>query len=287
MLELVNSRLRLLLLDPVDDRSRLGPRFCTGGYIYQVEDSLGRPLFGGPEYPAPNPSVINGQGMPDVFQFTLYQSPDQILPSKLIVGVGVVENRAGKLPTETHFDSSVETFVAWRTACEKNRIRMEASQEFGAWAFDLIREVVLHASGWDVITEVRSSGSADLPIRWFTHPFFPLNDDRRCCFLPPGTTIDHNPGFTLSDEGLLAMRPDFDWTAGCYTHLKLPPSDPLFSADIVHPVAQRIRMDLDMPPMKIALWANDRTFSPEPFVERLLTPGAGARWRVRYSLFPE
>ncbi len=38
MLFLENGRLRIHVLDPVADRSRLGTRYCTGGFIFQVED---------------------------------------------------------------------------------------------------------------------------------------------------------------------------------------------------------------------------------------------------------
>jgi hypothetical protein len=78
MLYLSNQHLKIAILDPVQDQDRLGPRYCTGGYIYQVEDAKLGPLFSGPDYPAEPASGVNGQGVPEVFQFTLYEDEREI-----------------------------------------------------------------------------------------------------------------------------------------------------------------------------------------------------------------
>ena len=89
MILLSNDGLSVTLLDPERDQDRMGPRFCTGGYIYQVEDHDLGPLLSGPEYPTERPSVINGQGLPEVFQFTCYADENEVPEKKLIIGVGL------------------------------------------------------------------------------------------------------------------------------------------------------------------------------------------------------
>jgi hypothetical protein len=37
MLILENATLKVSILDPVDDVNRLGARYCSGGYIFQVQ----------------------------------------------------------------------------------------------------------------------------------------------------------------------------------------------------------------------------------------------------------
>jgi len=47
------------LADPVAALNHMGTRYCTGGYIYQIEDATHGPLLSGPDYPGPF-SVYNG-----------------------------------------------------------------------------------------------------------------------------------------------------------------------------------------------------------------------------------
>lgn len=106
MLHLTNAHLRLDLLDPTNpaDAARLGPRFCHGGFIWQIHDlsspadtsersgnfqppTLATPapleprttasacssptsiaLLSGPEYPSPTPTPFNAQGLPESFR---------------------------------------------------------------------------------------------------------------------------------------------------------------------------------------------------------------------------
>ncbi len=69
MIQLSNRELTLDLLDPDSDPSRLGTRYCWGGYIWQVHDVRHGPLLTGPEWPEPKPTPFNGQGLPESFRF--------------------------------------------------------------------------------------------------------------------------------------------------------------------------------------------------------------------------
>ena len=102
MITLANSELQVSLLDPTAETSRLGSRYVTGGYIWQVDDLQRGPLLGGAQFPD-EPETFNGQGAPEVFQFTCYRSETEIPQKRVIIGVGTVENNAGTGVTESHW----------------------------------------------------------------------------------------------------------------------------------------------------------------------------------------
>ena len=68
MLHLANAELTVDLLDPVAEHAHLGPRFCWGGYIWQIHDQHVGDLLTGPEWPKPDPVPRNGQGLPESFR---------------------------------------------------------------------------------------------------------------------------------------------------------------------------------------------------------------------------
>ncbi|MEE2834237.1 MAG: hypothetical protein VYD18_17895, partial [Candidatus Latescibacterota bacterium] len=71
MFHLGNDELNLTLLDPVEDEGRLGTRYVSGCYIYQIDDAKLGPLFSGPAYPDDPPPVFDGQGLPEAFRSTM------------------------------------------------------------------------------------------------------------------------------------------------------------------------------------------------------------------------
>jgi hypothetical protein len=280
VLFLTNDSLRVSVLDPEKDRSRLGPRFCTGGYVYQIEERQLGPLLAGPEYPDSDPSVLNGQGMPDVFQFTFYNSPDEVPEKKLIIGVGIVENTGRRKAGESHFQSAVDNVARWEIEQTEQTLVMRTRQEYRDWRFTLSRTLELTGRRLRSQTALHNLGPAPLPFRWFPHPFFPLTVDRRCAILPQGSAMAENPGFHLDPGGLLVMKESFAWKTGHYQLLS--PSSPgiLFSSHHFHPLVPGIDFSSDFVPSKVALWANDRTFSCEPFHETLIAPGNHQEWSV-------
>jgi len=71
MYTLSNSQLTLHILDPVDDEDRLGTRYVSGCYVYQVTDAVHGDLLAGPDFAQEHPPVYHGQGMPEAFRNAL------------------------------------------------------------------------------------------------------------------------------------------------------------------------------------------------------------------------
>ena len=67
VIALAEGALVVSVLDPVADRHLLGTRYCTAGFVFQVQDADRGPLLAGPTYPHAY-DVVGGQGAPDAFQ---------------------------------------------------------------------------------------------------------------------------------------------------------------------------------------------------------------------------
>jgi hypothetical protein len=248
--------------------------------VYQIEERRVGPLLAGPEYPDPDPSVLNGQGMPDVFQFTFYNSPDEVPEKKLIIGVGIIENTGRRKAGESHFQSDVDTFALWEIEQTEQKLVMRTKQEYRDWRFTLSRTLELTGRRLRSQTVLHNLGPARLPIRWFPHPFFPLTTDRRCAILQRGSAVSDNPGFHLDAAGLLVMKESFAWKTGHYQLLSSLAPGVLFASHHFHPLVPAIDFSCDFVPSKVALWANDRTFSCEPFHEAVIAPEDYHDWSV-------
>jgi hypothetical protein len=286
MIELQSPLIRLSVLDPVEDRSRLGPRFCTGGYVYQTEHATLGPLLSGPEFPSDHPSAINGQGLPEVFQFTLFDKDDDVPEKKLIIGVGLVDNSSGGTSRDPHLQSPVEEFCRWEITRDARRILMETVQNYGKWSLSLARDIRLNNDCLTSATRLRNIGQEDLPFRWFAHPFFPLTRNLACCKFPDGFEISPNPGFRIDDQGILAMQEDYPWSKGFF-EIVSGVEGSRFSALQYHPKAPGIRVWGDFPLSKLAIWANDRTFSFEPFCAGRLKTNEETHWAITYEFTGE
>ncbi len=63
--------------------------------------------------------------------------------------------------------------------------------------------------------------------------------------------------------------------------LRLPTNRPL-AATIAHPVVGRVQMEASFAPDACVIWANDRTFSLEPYLTLDLAPGESREWNLCY-----
>jgi hypothetical protein len=282
MYYLRNSHLTVTVLDPVRDQARLGPRFCTGGYIYQVEDTRHGPLLSGPEFPTEYPAVVNGQGLPKVFQFTLYHDEREIENKKLIIGVGMVDKRDSRLPYHLFTNSRVLSFCVWQVMQTSDLLRMETSQEYKEWALRLTKEVSLTDRTIRCTSKIHNTGTAAVPFRWFAHPFFPLTANWRCCKVSVPLRFPENSGFALDAEGFITMKRAYNWREGCY-HLFEYVDNVRLIVTQHHPQLDRVQVTCDFPLSKLAIWANDKTFSVEPFYQDTILVNQQKTWAIGYE----
>lgn len=283
MITLTDAALSVDVIHPEEDRDRLGPRFCTGGYVYQVRDAGRGDLLSGPEYPSARPSVINGQGMPDVFQHTLFTEATDVPERRLVIGVGLVENSARLKAEESHFNSAVDEFCAWEIRTSSDSIAMRATQQLQPWALEITRVVKLEGRTVTIETELANRGTVPLPYRWFAHPFFPVPPGLRCGVFPRDYRLDPNPGFRFEEEGHLVMNGEADWRTGNFMLVRCEGPDEGLRVRQRHGIVGTVDVQCSFRPARLALWANDRTFSFEPFVQGSLARAGSTRWEISYT----
>jgi hypothetical protein len=281
MLTLANELLTISVIDPSRESHLLGPRYVSGCSIRQVSTHSGMELLAGPEYPD-LPSVINGQGAPEVFQHTLFDDPEAIPEARLIIGVGLVENSARKTNRESHWYSRVLEPCQWSVDQHSDSLVMETSQRYGSWRLELLRELRLHGNTLDSRTSLRNIGRGGLPFRWFAHPFFPFHGDLRLRIGNLRGNLPENPAFSSLGEGTVGLEKGYSWPEGFFLDLPDHAGVP-FGAYIALPGAPAVELQGSFPLLKLALWANDRTCSPEPFFGDELAPERSAQWTLTYT----
>lgn len=270
MLVLENPRLKVHVLDPVADRARLGTRYCTAGFVFQVDD-LDRgsvPLLSGPTYPDAY-NLFDGQGIPDAFQPALGADRGG---TALGIGVGLVDAKAG----------TVREFADWRIERREGVLAFSTRQSYEDWAFDLRRELTLVGRTLRVETRIVNVGKRLVPFQWYPHPFWPVNPDGACCRFSVPVTLPDNPGYELLPDGFLrtkAAPPAGGWFLWVGTAADRP-------VEILqrHPVLGLVAAWTDYAPARIPVWGNARTFSFEPYLERVASVGTETRWSISYAL---
>jgi hypothetical protein len=280
MLHLTNDNLTIDILDPVADRARLGSRYCAGGYVWQVTDRAHGPRLVGPEWPHPEPDPFNGQGLPDAFETAPGADDVPVGGEVLVLGVGMVR-RDSETPYHPRKNPHVASWATWEVETSPDRITMRTQQAHRDWAFTLTRTVALEGRTLAIGARIQNTG-APLPLRWFAHPFFPRTpDDRYCRFAPPAALPD-NPAYTRDADGWVHMRTDYDWAkGGWFQPLEIAAGEPLTGEQ--HTPAGLVRVTCDFPVASLPIWANDRTFSWEPYLDTTVAPGAEVTWGMRYA----
>jgi hypothetical protein len=270
MLFLENGRLKVHVLDPVADRARLGTRYCTAGFVFQIEDleREGRPLLSGPTYPD-SYNLYDGQGAPDAFQPALAADRGG---TALGIGIGLIDTKA----------NAVSEFAKWRIERSGGTIVFTTRQAFEDWTFDLERTLTLTGRTLRVDTRIANAGKRLVPFQWYPHPFWPVNPTGECCRMSIPVTLPDNPGYELLPDGFLRTKvapPAGGWFLWVGTAADRP-------VEFLqrHPVLGLVAAWTDYVPAKLPVWGNARTFSFEPYCERVVNPGTETCWSISYAV---
>jgi len=281
-----SAPLSLDLLDPNDgeDQTLLGSRYCTGGYIWQVyDDDLEFPLLSGPYYPSPTPPVFDGQGMPDMFEVPLGGEDGAIGDQVCVIGVGLVEKSSDIVPFHPRNNPHVIEFCRWDVDNGEDWAVMTTEQYIGNRSIKLRREVRIDGRSVASVNTVVNTGQETVGLRWFSHPFFPINEDLTCGEIIPDASMPDNIGYETR-RGMIRMKPGYLWEKGLFHVLCVPLTKLEFI--VPHPVVGSISLKTDYDVVRCAIWGNSRTFSFEPFMQRVVEPGEETAWGV-YADFGE
>lgn len=278
MLQLANAELTVDLLDPAAEHARLGPRFCWGGYIWQVHDHAIGALLTGPEWPNPAPAPHNGQGLPESFRHSTTEGRPLLWEDSTGLAPG-----SGRLTRDAAGNVVVVEPCVWRIERGATRVVFRTEQTVGAWSYALERTIELDGRQLRSTSRLTNRGTTPLRLEWFAHPFFALGPDGKSAVtLPVGTTLVNNPGYELSGRTLRFKRAFVGLHDGHLEHLQLRVSEP-FAIEIAHPKIAGIRFRADIVPFKCVLWANGHTVSVEPFLALALAPGEAREWTLTYD----
>lgn len=282
MYTISNANLIISILDPIADQKRLGSRYCTGGYIWQVTDSVKGHLLSGPEYPQ-EPNTFDGQGMPDMFHQPLLPDPLPVGREACCIGVGRVRRTSPIEPFDVRFNPEVTDFVRWNITTSPDSIFMETNDEFQRWAYHLSRKITLNSRTVYSETEVSNVGKRILPIRWFAHPFFPIPHDGILCQFSAKMSMSENPGYEMNSDGYVFRKPDHDWNRGWYQVMEYDKSGSSLTVIQKHTIIDQVIVKTDFMPGFLPIWGNANTFSFEPYFIRELTEGEKASWSIEYN----
>ncbi len=270
MYTLANKALTVTVLDPVADVGLTATRYCTGGYIYQIEDATRGPLLAGPSYPGAH-SPFDGQGIPDAFNLNALREANSADPLQLIIGIGVCDPATDKVVAPCD----------WKVEQTEGQLRFSTAHAHQGWALTLERTVTLTDRTVRSWTRVVNTGQAFLPLRWFPHPFYPLPPGDEFIRLNIPVTLRDNAGYDLAPSGFIRRK------AGS------PPDGFFLALDHAaqsnvsvlqkHPVLGLVGATCSYVPAFFPIWGNRNTFSWEPFFERMTAPGQTTTWWIDYD----
>lgn len=282
MYTLNSADLSVSILDPIADVKRLGSRYCTGGYIWQVTDANKGLLLTGPEYPR-EPNTFDGQGMPEMFHRPLGAEDVPVGGEVGCIGVGRVRRTSPNEPFDVRYNREVIEFVKWQVQVDPHSITMRTRQTFKDWTFDLERQVTLEGRKVSSRTRVHNQGKDVLPVRWFPHPFFPLTTDGVLCAFSIPVSMPENPGYRMNPQGFVARKPDHDWQTGWFQPMTYEKSGDSLTVVEQHSAVGQVKAMTDYMPSFLPIWGNANTFSFEPYHEFTLSCGEAAAWSITYQ----
>lgn len=275
MILLRNDSLAVSVLDPVADKELLGTRYCTGGFIFQVEDARRGILLSGPTFPD-SYNLFDGQGAPDAFQPVLVAEQESDGSTVLVLGVGI-----GLIDAKRNL---VLERCVWDIREGEGTLGFRTVQAAAGWSLRLERRLLLRGRTLRCETLLANTGSRHLPFQWYPHPFFPLYETGECCRFSVPVTLPDNPGYELLENGFLKMK-GFPWKGPNENHFQMLGHAGDRPMQIVqkHPVTSLVVATLDYVPTRLPVWGNRRTFSFEPYYDRVVSQGEETRWSITYD----
>lgn len=278
MLSLANATLQVDLLDPTADAARLGPRFCGGGFIWQVTDSEAGSLLSGPEGPETNPEPFNGHGLPESFRDRsrsgekwLWQDDEALAP-----GVGKLGRVAGEV-------ALVEP-CSWHIDAQPTRAEFRTRHRAAGYACEVTRTVTLTDRTLRSHSRLLNLSEQPMRFEWFAHPFFALSEHAGLSVqLPDSASLPPDSGFELNDGILTPSRQYVGKDDGAFTLLQ-GVSAPGLQATVAHPLLQNgIQFGANFALSECPIWMNGFTFSIEPYQFLDLAPGDHREWELTYE----
>ena len=280
MIRLANAELALDLLDPDDpaDAARLGARYCAGGYVWQVHDRKLGPLLSGPEFPKPDPTTFNGQGLPESFRNRSRSGTPFTWSGEQGLAIG-----AGTLTPGGKENGTLAQPCAWTITPAADHIVFQTRQAHAGFSCELTRKIELAGRTVNSLTQLTNVGEAPLALEWFPHPFWALTAGRARIALPAGTNLPENPGFAIDAKGALTFkRPFLTKDDSQFALLTLPPAGEL-KLSLDHPKLKRVTFEVNYTPSECPVWANAHTASVEPYLALTLAPGETRHWHARHG----
>lgn len=255
------------VLHPVEEAHLLGTRYCAAGFVFQIDDARHGPLLSGPTYPD-SYNLFDGQGIPDAFQ------PHLALAGGDLLGIGI-----GRIDPARNV---VTQRCPWRIESAAHRLTFGTEQAGDEYALSLERTLTLAGRTLRSATRLTSSGKRHLPFQWYPHPFFPHYPGGECCTFSASAVIPENPGFELAPSGYLRMK-GHPWVGRSqFIILGYPAATPVTVLQ-KHPSLALVAARCDYATSRFPVWGNDRTFSFEPYYERVVSPGEAASWSITYD----
>jgi|GEM_PF-549784 hypothetical protein len=273
MITLENDELILSVIDPAEDLSLAGSRYCTGGYVFQIEHREFGPIFSGPEHPG-IPSGYNGQGIPETFclqPIKLSAHEDRFLN----LGVGITDAQFRKTFTPARW------FEERKSSCLLHSTVHCLEEE--SLEIHLRRKIAFSKNLVSSKTEIRNEGRNAIPITWFPHPFFyhPANTSDawvECAGLRSRTTREP---MALVQRDLRAKEYPFE--RPFVQTFSFASDKERFSA-FIRSRPFNLTMRTDYIPSVVVFYSNDQCFSLEPYFERQCQPGEVLELEVSYLI---
>ncbi len=282
MLHLANRELRLDLLDPSDpaDIAHQGSRYCWGGYIWQVHDTKFGPLVSGPEFPKPDPTAFNGQGLPESFRHRTREGKPLTWQGREGIALG-----AGMLVADEKNNVALTAPCAWTVTPFADHLIFQTRQAAAGFSYELTRKIELRDRTVTSYTQLTNVGETPLALEWFPHPFWALTGSRARVALPAGTAVPENPGFAIAPDGALTFKRPFVTKDDSQFALLTLPRGRELSLSVDHPRLARVTFATSFVPDECPVWANAHTVSVEPYLTLRLAPGATRHWHVMHGFY--